>query len=66
MLLGSIIVEAQYKALVRSLWLDGTLSSNPAGDIDVCLLCMLGVEQVEASKRGRSLGKGNHTECVCL
>jgi len=61
-----MIVKVQSKTLLCSRWLDGIAGSNPAGDICIRLLCMLCVEHVETSKRGRSLEKESHAECLSL
>jgi hypothetical protein len=53
-------------ALVYSRSIAGMAGSNPAGDIDVCFLCLLCVLLVEAFASGQSLVQSSPTKCVCV
>jgi len=61
-LLEPIPVAAQSNASIYGLSLAGIASSNPAGDIDVCLLCVL-CFQIDVSLSGWSLFQMILTDC---
>jgi len=54
-----IPVAARSKAWVSGRSLDGILDSNPAGGMDVCVVCC----QIEVSASGWSLVQRSPTEC---
>ena len=58
-----IPATARSKAWDSGLSIPGIVGSNPAGEMDICVLRMLSSVKVEVPMRGLSLVQGSPTGC---